>query len=312
MMKKASIVCTFVAFLLSMSSLMAQTPLTASRLDLTKAFTVTGPKGTTYPISSWSLKYLNSNHLAFVSSTNTQPLSMTLNNVTLGVPLQAPLGITTTLLTGEVLVVNQKIGIGTSPSESLDIGVGVAKANGFVLESNSADVSSWGGVWYGLSKSITGLNLNSTGSSSVLLQGRNGLGLRTANGSITMSKAGVVTIGLDDSKISSITANTDNTHEYSLYVSKGIRAESSRVDLKVDWPDYVFDTDYKLTPLSELEAFIEKNHHLPNVPSASTVKEEGIDLGDMDARLLEKVEELTLYIIELKKEVEALKNDKKQ
>jgi hypothetical protein len=67
------------------------------------------------------------------------------------------------------------------------------------------------------------------------------------------------------------------------------------------WSDYVFDKDYKLRSLSSLESFIKQNKHLPEVPSAKEVEEKGINVGDNQALLLKKIEELTLYVIELKK-----------
>ncbi len=65
------------------------------------------------------------------------------------------------------------------------------------------------------------------------------------------------------------------------------------------WPDYVFEDDYKLNPLAEVKKFITENKHLPNIPSAKEIEKNGIQLGDMSNRLMEKVEELTLYVIEL-------------
>lgn len=73
------------------------------------------------------------------------------------------------------------------------------------------------------------------------------------------------------------------------------------------WPDYVFEAAYRLPPLREVEEFIRANRHLPDVPSAATVQANGLDLGKMDALLLQKVEELTLYLIELRKENDALR-----
>ncbi|MCO6500885.1 MAG: hypothetical protein J5I47_10965 [Vicingus serpentipes] len=70
------------------------------------------------------------------------------------------------------------------------------------------------------------------------------------------------------------------------------------------WPDFVFNKNYELTSLAEVEDYIEKNNHLPNVPSAQEVKEEGINLGEMDAILLQKIEELTLYTIDQQKQLE--------
>ena len=71
--------------------------------------------------------------------------------------------------------------------------------------------------------------------------------------------------------------------------------------------DYVLKDDYKLMPLDELERSIEKNGHLPDIPSAEEVKKNCVSVGEMQAKLLKKVEELTLYMIELKKENEILK-----
>jgi hypothetical protein len=75
-----------------------------------------------------------------------------------------------------------------------------------------------------------------------------------------------------------------------------------------NFPDYVFYDDYKLRNLEEVESFIQENQHLPEVPSAKEIEENGHNLAQMDEILLKKVEELTLYIIELKKENEKLSN----
>jgi hypothetical protein len=73
-----------------------------------------------------------------------------------------------------------------------------------------------------------------------------------------------------------------------------------------DWPDYVFDSSYQLAPLHAVEKYIQQNKHLPEIPSAAEVKNNGIDLGDNQAVLLKKIEELTLYIIEQNKKLEAV------
>ena len=93
---------------------------------------------------------------------------------------------------------------------------------------------------------------------------------------------------------------------YLLSVNGKIMAEEVRVELDATWPDYVFEEHYNLFPLSQLEKFILINKHLPNIPSASQVKEQGLNLGDMNRLLLEKIEELTLYIIQQDKKINAL------
>lgn len=77
------------------------------------------------------------------------------------------------------------------------------------------------------------------------------------------------------------------------------------------FPDYVFKPNYELRSLSELDAFIKANGHLPNIPKAADVEANGQDLGLIQQKLLEKIEELTLYMIDLKKEIEVLKSEKK-
>jgi hypothetical protein len=72
-------------------------------------------------------------------------------------------------------------------------------------------------------------------------------------------------------------------------------------------PDYVFEKDYKLRSLKEVEAYITNNRHLPEVPSAESIENKGANLVDMNLTLLKKVEELTLYVIQQQKEIEALK-----
>ena len=102
-------------------------------------------------------------------------------------------------------------------------------------------------------------------------------------------------------------AGTANVSNYQLFVRGGILTEAVRVQLETDWADYVFADDYKLLPLEEVESFIEENGHLPNVPSAEEVKSNGIELAEMAKIQQEKIEELTLYLIEQKKEIEQLK-----
>lgn len=78
----------------------------------------------------------------------------------------------------------------------------------------------------------------------------------------------------------------------------------------VDWPDYVFMSGYKLRALEDVEIYINKHKHLPDIPSASKVGKEGLDLAETQAALLKKIEELTLYVIDLHKKIEKLKAKK--
>jgi len=87
-----------------------------------------------------------------------------------------------------------------------------------------------------------------------------------------------------------------------LAVNGDIKAKEVNVTLD-GWADFVFKPNYNLRPLSEVEQFIKANNHLPEIPSEAEVKENGIGLGEMNAKLLQKVEELTLYLIEQQKQI---------
>lgn len=93
---------------------------------------------------------------------------------------------------------------------------------------------------------------------------------------------------------------------YRLYVEGGILTERVKVALRstANWADYVFANDYKLMPLREVESFINKNQHLPGIESASELQKSGLDIADMQAKQMGKIEELTLYIIEQNKTLE--------
>lgn len=98
---------------------------------------------------------------------------------------------------------------------------------------------------------------------------------------------------------------------YKLFVDDGILTERLRVAVNgsANWADYVFADDYQLMPLEQVEEFINNNNHLPNVPSAEQMVDSGIDVATVDAKLMEKIEELTLYMIEMKKEMKKLKEE---
>ncbi len=93
---------------------------------------------------------------------------------------------------------------------------------------------------------------------------------------------------------------------YRLAVAGGIIAEEIQVQLQINWPDYVFDKEYDLLSLEEVQKHIADKGYLPNMPSALEVRQKGINLGEMDAKLLQKIEELTLYILEQQRKIDSL------
>jgi len=99
---------------------------------------------------------------------------------------------------------------------------------------------------------------------------------------------------------------TINPGNYKLAVEGTIGARRVKVQ-QGSWADFVFHPDYQLPSLQYVESFIRDHQHLPDIPSEKEVNENGLDLGDMNKKLLQKVEELTLYIIDLRKEMDQLK-----
>jgi hypothetical protein len=121
-------------------------------------------------------------------------------------------------------------------------------------------------------------------------------------------------VGINTNVLPSMVGSEDVSF-YSLYVKGGILTEEVRVALVSDWADYVFMDNYDLPSLKEVEEHIKEKGHLINIPSENEVKNNGVDLLEMNKKLLEKVEELTLYMIEMnkqlelqRKEIEELKN----
>lgn len=117
-------------------------------------------------------------------------------------------------------------------------------------------------------------------------------------------------IGFNNGNVGIGNANPDPL--YKLHVSGKVRAISFVANGN-EWADYVFDPAYNLPSLQEVKAYINQNHHLPDVPSAEEVKKDGVNITDNQVVLLKKVEELTLYTIDLNEKLQlVLEENKKQ
>ncbi len=101
---------------------------------------------------------------------------------------------------------------------------------------------------------------------------------------------------------------TNNPGSYRLAINGTVRAKEIRVN--TNWSDFVFDKEYALPSLSQVEAHILQHKHLPDIPSAAEVEAEGVELGKISSKLLQKIEELTLYVIEQDKRIQALEAEK--
>jgi hypothetical protein len=181
------------------------------------------------------------------------------------------------------------VGIGTSSPRSLltirAMGTGISFSPGgapyygtlaFNRESQTGDIFDNRGYAFQINNGGTDTNLH--------FQIYRGDGGMITNNALVIGSNGNVGI------------NTPNpTDRFS--VNGKIRAHEIKVET-ANWPDYVFAKDYKLPSLAETEKHIQEKGHLPGIPSAEEVKNNGIDLGEMNAKLLQKIEELTLYLIE--------------
>jgi len=105
-----------------------------------------------------------------------------------------------------------------------------------------------------------------------------------------------------------LSIGTQNSSGYRLSVKGKIRAQEIKVE-NANWPDFVFAKSYKLPTLKETEIHIKEKGHLLGIPSAAEVKANGIDLGDMNAKLLQKIEELTLHLIEQNRKMESMQTE---
>lgn len=207
------------------------------------------------------------------------------NDVPVGFDFQTR---TSTGVTFDALTIlgNGNVGIGkTDPTRTLD--VFSASAPGIAIGGTASNSTDRNLIFTNSSNNISGsitLTPNTTGTNS-LLQFFVG-GFSTGDQKMVIDDDGNVGIGT-------------GVLSEKLSVNGNIKAKKIIVS-QLGWSDYVFNETYKLRSLSSLESFIKENKHLPEVPSAKEVEENGISVGDNQALLLKKIEELTLYIIKLK------------
>jgi len=194
------------------------------------------------------------------------------------------------------------VGIGTtSPVAKLDIFTtdNTAAASLFSLRSNFHVAGNYGMIRFGDYTQTTQYQKGAIIYESVWGSARGKFHIAMENtdgpGSVTLADARF-TIQSDGNVGIGITNPAEK-----LAVNGNIRAREIKVEA-TNWPDYVFAEGYNVGTLEELEGYIKANKHLPEIPAAKEVKENGVELGEMNKLLLKKIEELTLYIIELKKE----------
>lgn len=153
------------------------------------------------------------------------------------------------------------------------------------------------------------IEAGTTATSDFKISAGNGAGRLTSDNSIIMF------IDSDNNQNDAVFEIAANDNYYSSNIQPLFRVKEvggvfcSEITVQVaPFPDYVFHTDYDLMTLQELEKYIAENKHLPNIPTAKEVEEQGLSLGDMQVKQMEKIEELTLYIIALEKRIKELES----
>ena len=185
------------------------------------------------------------------------------------------------------------VGIGTtSPGAGLEINKG--STNNLALLLNSSGPG-WG-------SGIQFLNTGGAGLSyGIYIDNANPNKWHFANNNISLD---AITI-ISNNNVGIGTTSPNNT----LDVNGTIRAKEVKVE--TGWSDFVFEKDYNLRSLKQVESYIKENKHLPDIPSAKQVEEEGLSMTDMMKKQMQKIEELTLYVIEQNKQLSILKNENK-
>lgn len=214
----------------------------------------------------------------------------------------APVGQANGLISWEKLLTVQadgKIGIGTAnPKAPIQIG----GSKGVTIHSETESALSWNAYydngWKYLGDDFA-YQLYADGDTSKFT-------IRTAASGLT-DNAVTWTDGVSVHANGSVSIGTTDAYGYKLAVAGDVIAETLVVKPQSEWPDFVFKEGHQLQTIEELENYINKNGCLPGITTANEVAKAGVDVGEMQVRLLQKIEELTLYVIQLKKDNEDLK-----
>lgn len=225
------------------------------------------------------------------------------------------------LSVGRNVAINGNVGIGTAPGADKLTVDGSAYFNGMLTTENltvkqkldlKGTFSVAGTLGVGIATPEATLHVNGDGKFDGDLRANKIIVNAIEIAGATQNPDGGTSLSLGDNLFvnGSVGIGTTKVDGFRLSVDGKIRAgDDIKVYSSAEWSDFVFEEGYKLLTLKQVEDYIKKNGHLPSIPSATEVAKEGVNLVEMDAKLLQKIEELTLYMIEMKKENELLKKE---
>ncbi|MCQ2303874.1 MAG: hypothetical protein MJZ97_02620 [Bacteroidales bacterium] len=179
-----------------------------------------------------------------------------------------------------------RVGIGnvTNPQAKLHIRSDEGEDAGIILEPKQPEAN---GTFIRLHDGNHGISVGTNGEMCISSGAENNKLPLTLNGHVGIN-----------------TTNDLTNYQYALTVDGGILTDRVLIKSVDEWYDAVFTDNYRLMPLNELKDFVATHHHLPEVPAENEVMEEGYDMGEMQGLLLKKIEELTLYTIQLQEQIE--------
>jgi hypothetical protein len=210
---------------------------------------------------------------------------------------------------------NGNVGIGTdNPTAKLDVHGNIrTNYNQIFLTADDYHGLGWfqtyagdtidGPVLYGYSGGSLAIKQGTTTKNILIWKANGSVGIGTDN---PEAKLEVSTDATQGGKSIAVNDNVSGMDVFRVMNNGNVYSTELTIRLKEQFPDYVFAKDYQLMSLNDLDNFISKNNHLPNIPTANEVEKNGLSVGEMQTRQMEKIEELTLYILELHKRIEEL------
>ena len=290
----------------------------------------TNTSADTYGIGIRASGGTNSSALRLMSSVGTVQLYDASNNYSLNIYNAATLGVSLTA-NGNSYFNGGRVGIGTTnPEAKLQI---QSLLGGSTFGKIAFDVLQYSNANIGWNSFYQGFNISRSAATSQWTTGTDGSQngavaiLSNLGGDIRFVSIPSTTINpgtpatLTDAQVLAATkmkiqsngsvgiGTTYIPSGYMLAVQGKVITEEVLVKLRANWPDYVFRKEYKLQSLSDLDEYIKSNQHLPVIPSANEIDKSGVSLGEMSTKQMEKIEELTLYVIEMNKKIQ--EQDKK-